>query len=180
MNTWSLYLLEIFTFVTQTYDVVVSYVKTTVDGIYDAHTEKGLIISSLNTYPCLINKTWEIVESPVRSRIFYPLTNKFYSKIPASKVSVDIVTANLVGDSFNKDMSLFLYEVSWALGSNPPTLYELVILYLYKEKIYIPYDILDTYTLDVLTSDAEEISIELSSNLAKEPFFGWGDDLKID
>jgi len=180
MNTWSLCLLEIFTFITQTYDGVVSYVKTTVDAIYSAHYEKGLVLSSRNTYPCLIDERWEIIEDSVEDRIFYPSSNKFYLNTPPSKMSIDIVTANLTGDCVEADMSLFLYEVSWAAGSPPPTLYELVILYLYKEKIYVPYYILDTYTLTVLTSDAEELNIKLSSTFAKEPFISWSDDLKID
>jgi len=170
MNTSVEVFLRLFTFFSKLYDTVSEYMYITKQGIYDAHTPSKWIFSTANTYPCFVNDSWNLYS--LTPRVYYPATNKFYVTDANSKITLDIVTANITGP-IEHDMSSFLYKVSWSSEYYPPSLYEIVLVYLATEKIYVSYDVLDTCTLTVLTSDAEEITINLGSYHAKKPFRKW-------
>lgn len=174
--------INLFTYFSKTYDYLYDILNTTKQGIYDAHTPGKWIFTTANTYPCFANDSWNVYETP---RVYYPATNKFYTH-SSSKITLDIVIANISGP-IEHDISSFLYKTSWS-SDHPPSLYELVLVYLATEKIFVPYELLDTCTLSVVTSDADIIDIKLGSCKAKRPFRTWdilgegatGDDLKID
>lgn len=94
------------------------------------------------------------------------------------KMTLDVVTAELKTPSTTYDLSSFFYSVKWY--TTAPSLYELVLLYLLHEKICLSTDMLNSYTLNILTSDAEECVIDLDSPLAKQSFRGFTEGLKVD
>jgi len=161
-----------------TYDAISKCIKTTLQGIYDAHSEVTWIFTSPNTYPLIVNSSWNITNA---LRIYYPSTFRFY-KISNSKAYADIITVNIRLGDIEYDISTFLYATSWSSEMDvPPSLYELLLLYLMKEKTYIPYETLNCSFLNVLTCEGIPMKILLDSEFAKKPFYGWEtDDLKID
>jgi hypothetical protein len=163
-----------------TYDFLCKFLQTTLQGIQDAHSESRWIFSSPNTYPISVKHSWNVTDLS-SSRVYYPATNKF-GKVSDSKSYADIITVILSGENFTHDLSLFLYLVNWPSDTAvPPSVYELVLLSLMTEKIYVPYEKLDTYSLDVMKYDGYELTINLSSEFVKKPFRGWDtEDLKID
>jgi hypothetical protein len=163
-----------------TYDYLSRFIQTTLQGIQDAHSESTWIFSSPNTYPLPVKDSWKGIDLS-SSRVYYPATHKF-SKLSDSKSYADIITVSLSGENFTHDLSAFLYLVNWPADMEvPPSIYELVLLSLMAEKIYVPYEELDTYSLDIMKYDGYELTIRLSSEFVKKPFRGWDtDDLKID
>jgi hypothetical protein len=101
-----------------------------------------------------------------------------FGKGVGDKITIDIVTAELTTPSITYDLSSFFYSVKWY--SSAPSLYELVLLYLLHNKICLSTDMLNSYTLTLLTSDAEEHSIDMNSPLAKQSFRGFTEGLKVD
>jgi len=167
-----------FLYISKVYDAASKVYETTKEAILNARAEVYWVISSPNTYPSVVNDLWYIEGD--ENRIFYPTTHKFY-KTSDAKASLDIVIATVNGKTLSHNLSSFLYKVSW-LESNPPSLYELVLLSLMSDKMYIPHSVLADCSLAILTSEADELIIPLNSELAKKPFRGWAaeDDLKID
>lgn len=112
-----------------------------------------------------------------------PATHTF-GQGTGDKTTLDIVTAELKTPSITYDMSSFLYSVKWYLAAPAPSLYELVLLFLLHEKVCLSADMLSSYTITVLTSDAEEHAIELNSPIAKQSFRGFTkgttEGLKVD
>ena len=163
-----------------TYDYVCKFLETTLQGIRDAHSESTWIFSSPNTYPISVKDSWDVNDLS-SCRVYYPATHKF-SNVSDSKSYADIITIRLLGENFTHDLSAFLYLVNWPANmAVPPSVYELVLLSLMTEKIYVPYEKLDTYSLDVMTYDGSQLTIQLSSEFVKKPFRGWDtEDLKID
>ena len=156
------------------------------ESISDAYREKSWVFASRNSYPVITSSQWyvsaiwaELLLSKSRPLIYYPATQSFYHTGASDKRTLDIVTAE-VSSPLGKlyDMSSFLYSVTWY--SNPPSIYELVLLFFVHKKVCVLTDVLDGYTLTVLTSDAEELVIPLSSPFAKEPFNGFTEGLKVD
>jgi len=154
------------------------------ESISDAYREKSWVFASRNCYPVVTSSQWyvsaiwaELLLSKSKPLIYYPATQNFYHTGNLGKRSLDIVTAE-VSSPLGKlyDMSSFLYSVTWY--SNPPSIYELVLLFFVHKQVCILTDVLDGYTITVLTSDAEEIVIPLSSPFAKEPFNGFTEYLE--
>lgn len=145
-------------------------------AVYDAYCPKKWVFTSRNAYPVLLNTNWTIDSSI--DLLYCPATYTFLDSVSESH-SLDIVTAEI--ETANKnifDMSSFLYSIRW--HGVAPSLYELVILFFLHEKICLSTDLIDTYKLTVLTSDAEEHVIPLGSAIAKKPFHGWSTELKVD
>jgi hypothetical protein len=145
-------------------------------AVYDAYCTKTWVFTTRNVYPVLLNSTWTVDSSVVLQ--YSPDTHTFLDSTPESQ-SLDIVTAEIETANKNTfDMSSFLYSIRW--HGVAPSLYELVILFFLHEKICLSTDLIDTYKLTVLTSDAEERVIPLGSAIAKKPFHGWNTELKVD
>lgn len=154
------------------------YVKDAVlffcECVYEGYTEKRWIFTERNTYPVMLSSSWRT--EPLMLT-YDPATHTFGQGI-CDKTTLDIVTAELKTPSITYDMSSFLYSVKWYLAA--PSLYELVLLFLLHEKVCLSADMVSSYTLTVLTSDAEEHAIELNSPLAKQSFRGFTEGLKVD
>lgn len=177
MNIYTQYALHVFTYVTKTYDYMHDIMKITVQGIYDAHTPSMWIFSKSNSYPLILNTKW--AGDLENATIYYPNTHTFY-KETTKKISMDIALASIKesnGDTI--DISLFLYKLSWD-STYIPSLYEIILLYYMHSNTYVPHELLETYKVNILTSDVEVIEVALSSSFAKEPFKGWSGELKID
>lgn len=158
------------------YDYVSNIITVTLQGIYDAHTDDIFVLETANAYPLVVKDSWELHSDS--SRVFYPNTCKFY-KTGETKKYADVVTAFVTGDDFTYDLSSFLYNACWS--DNPPSLYELLLVALVKNKTYVSHETLSKCSLSVLTSDVEEFTLELTSEFARKPFRGWENcDLKID
>jgi len=145
------------------------------EAVYDAYQPKSWAFTTRNAYPTIVNSRWSIDPS---IDTYSPDTYSFGQSTSDSK-SIDIVTAQI--EAANKttfDMSSFLYSVRWY--DSPPSLYELVILYFLHQKICLSTDLIDTYTFTALTSEGEDITIQLGSASAKKPFRGWNTELKVD
>ena len=147
-----------------------------VESIYDAYRLKSWVFTTRNAYPVMLSSTWNVdttinlIYSPDRKAFF---ENEAYDKQTVDSVTAEVKTPN--GTIY--DMSSFLYAVKWY--NVPPSLYELVLLYFLHEKICISTATLNTYTLTLLTSDAEEVVLSLDSPSAQSPFRGF-QGLKVD
>ena len=137
------------------------------ETVYEGYREKRWVFAERNAYPVMLSSIWRTEPLMIT---YDPATFTFGQGI-ADKQSLDIVTAELKTPSTTYDLSSFLYSVKWYLAA--PSLYELVLLYLLHEKTCLSTDMLDSYTLHVLTSDAEEVVIDLHSPLAKQSFRGF-------
>jgi hypothetical protein len=117
----------------------------------------------------MVSSAWKI--DPTATLVYSPATFAFFELGISDKFTLDIVTAELHTPSGVHDLSSFFYSVKWyATG---PSLYELVLLYLMHERVCVTSSVINTYSLTVLTSDAEEHTIELNSPLAKQTFRGF-------
>ena len=145
------------------------------EAVYDAYQPKIWAFTTRNAYPTIVNSRWSI-DSSIDT--YSPDTYSF-AESPSDSQSIDIVTAQI--ETANKttfDMSSFLYSVRWY--DSPPSLYELVILYFLHQKVCLSTDLIDTYTFTALTSEGEDITIQLGTASAKKPFRGWNTELKVD
>jgi len=145
------------------------------EAVYDAYQPKIWAFTTRNAYPTIVNSGWSI-DSSIDT--YSPDTYTFIDSSSESQ-SIDIVIAQI--ETANKttfDMSSFLYSIRWY--HSPPSLYELVILYFLHQKICLSTDLIDTYIFTALTSEGEDITIELGSAFAKKPFRGWNTELKVD
>jgi len=139
------------------------------DSICDIYATKTWVFTTDNAYPVVTSSSWK-----TRAYRFYsPETHQF--KGDGHRTTVDSVTAELHGDKVY-DLSSFFYSVKW---STPPSLYELVLLYLMHEKICISTAIVDSYILTIMDSNGDDHTILLSSTFAKDPFYGF-EGLKVD
>jgi len=161
-----------------------AYVKDAVlffcDCVYEGYTTKRWIFAERNTYPVILSSSWR---SEPLMLTYDPATFTFGQGV-ADKETLDFVTAELKTPSMTYDLSSFFYSVKWYSSAPAPSLYELVLLFLLHEKTCLSIDMLNSYTLHILTSDAEEVVIELGSPLAKQPFGGFTEvsteGLKVD
>ena len=146
------------------------------DTICEAYTTKLWVFAARNTYPVITSSTWyisalwsDLLVTKKKPLIYSPSTSSFYQTEHCDALTLDCVTAELSSPCGKLyDMSSFFYSVKWY--SNPPSIYELVLLFLLQKKICTSMEVLDTYSLTILTSDAEEVLIPLSSRLAQLPF----------
>ena len=144
------------------------------EAIYDAYQPRVWAFTTRNAYPAIVNSRWSIDSIDTYSPDTYT-----FAESTSDSQSIDIVIAQV--ETANKatfDMSSFLYSVRWY--DSPPSLYELVILYFLHQKVCLSTDLIDTYKFTALTSDGEDISLELGSAFAKKPFRGWNTELKVD
>jgi len=159
-----------------------SYVKDAVvffyECVYEGYSAKRWIFAERNAYPVMLSSSWRA--EPLM--LTYDPATFTFGQGTGDKMSLDIVTAELKTPSITYDMSSFLYSVKWY--SSAPSLYELVLLFLLHEKVCLSAVMLESYTLIVLTSDAEEHTIELGLPLAKQSFRGFTEGttegLKVD
>jgi hypothetical protein len=143
--------------------------------LQDGYREKKWIFTSRNAYPMITSSEWTMCLSD-NTLIYSPASHAIEGA--GEKQSLESVTLEVVSpDGTRHNLSSFSYTVKWQLT---PSLYELVLLYFLHEKMCIPTQILDTYTVEVLTMDLEEVSIPLSSAFAKAPFCGFVEGLKVD
>lgn len=155
-----------------------AYVKDAVvyfcDCVYEGYSTKRWVFAERNTYPVMLSSSWR--REPLMMA-YDPATFTVGSGL-TDKMTLDVVTAELKTPSTTYDLSSFFYSVKWY--TTAPSLYELVLLYLLHEKICLSTDMLNSYTLNILTSDAEECVIDLDSPLAKQSFRGFTEGLKVD
>ena len=158
------------------------YVKDAVvffcECVYEGYTEKRWVFAERNTYPVILSSSWRT--EPLM--LTYDPARFTFGQGTGDKMSLDIVTAELKTPSITYDMSSFLYSVKWyaSASASAPSLYEIVLLFLLHEKVCLSADMLSSYTLNVLTSDADEHVIELNSPLAKQSFRAFTEGLKVD
>ena len=149
------------------------------ETICEAYTTKLWVFAARNTYPVITSSAWyvsalwsDLLVTKKKPLIYSPSTSSFYQTEHCHALTLDCVTAELSSPCGKLyDMSSFFYSVKWY--SNPPSIYELVLLFLLQKKICTSMEVLDTYSLTILTSDAEEVLIPLSSRLAQQPFRGF-------
>ena len=149
------------------------------ETICEAYSTKLWVFAARNTYPVITSSAWyvsalwsDLLVMKKKPLIYSPSTSSFYQTEQGQGLTLDCVTAELSSPCGKLyDMSSFFYSIKWY--SNPPSIYELVVLFLLQKKICTSMEVLDTYSLTILTSDAEEVHIPLSSTLAKEPFRGF-------
>ena len=146
------------------------------DVLQDAYREKKWVFTSRNAYPTITSSEWTICQSD-DTLTYSPDSHAVEGA--GEKHSLESVTLEVIcPDGTRYNLSSFSYDVKWQ--SLTPSLYEFVLLYFLHEKMCIPTQVLDTYQVEVLTMDLEEISIPLSSPFAKAPFCGFIEGLKVD
>jgi hypothetical protein len=150
-----------------------SNVSYLVETVYEGYREKRWVFAQRNAYPIMTSSSW--TNSDILS--YYPATYTF-APAASDKISLDIVTAELNTPFGAYDLSSFFYSVKWHM--NAPSLYELVLLFLLHEKLCLSTSTLDSSSITVLTSDAEEYVIEMNSVVAKQTFRGFTEGLKVD
>jgi hypothetical protein len=147
-----------------------------VDLLREGYREKHWVFTQRNTYPVMVSSAWTI-ESQVLT--YSPETGFGQGTAQDKNTLEDVVTAELTTPSGKSyDLSTFFYSVKWY--SAAPSLYELVLVYFLHEKICLSTDMIDSFTLTVMTSDAEEHDIPLEGALAKASFRGFTAGLKVD
>jgi hypothetical protein len=147
------------------------------ETICDSYTKKTWAFASRNSYPVSVSSKWGVDASI--SLQYDPSTNTFHKHAMSQRNLLDIVTAEITtinGKTF--DLSSFFYSIRWF--DIEPSLYELIILYFMHENLCMSTELLDTYTLTVLTSEAEEHVIPLNSLIAKRPFTGFESESEPD
>jgi len=138
-----------------------------VELLQEGYREKQWVFAQRNTYPVMVSSAWTI-----ESQVLTYSPEKGFGQGTGDKSTLDVVTAELTTPSGKSyDLSTFFYSVKWY--STAPSLYELVLLYFLHEKICLSTDMIDSFTLTVLTSDAEEHEIPLEGALAKASFRGF-------
>jgi hypothetical protein len=143
------------------------------ETVCDAYRPKSWIFTTRNEYPVMVSSAWTI--DPTATLVYSPNNFAFFELGISDKFTLDIVTAELKTPSGVHDLSSFFYSVKWyATG---PSLYELVLLYLMHERICVTTSIVNSFSLTVLTSDAEEHTIEMNSALARQSFRGFTEGL---
>ena len=143
------------------------------ETVCEAYRPKSWIFTTRNEYPVMVSSAWKI--DPTATLVYSPATFAFFELGISDTFTLDIVTAELRTPSGTHDLSSFFYSVKWyATG---PSLYELVLLYLMHERACVTTSRVNTYSLTVLTSDAEEHTVEMNSALAKQTFRGFTDGL---
>ena len=135
--------------------------------VYEGYSTKYWAFAERNAYPITISSSWK----REHQMLTYSPDTFIFGQGIGDKFALDVVTVELKTPSSTYDLSSFLYSVKWF--SVAPSLYELVLLYLVHEKICLSTDTLDSSSLTVLTSDAEEYVIEMNSVLAKQTFRGF-------
>jgi hypothetical protein len=147
-----------------------------VESVCEAYRTKSWVFTTRNAYPVMLSSTWNVDTSI--QLVYLPDRKAFLENAAYDKQTVDSVTAEVKTPKGTVyDMSSFLYDIKWY--NVPPSLYELVLLYFLHEKICVSTDTLNTYTLTLLTSDAEELIVPLHSPPAQSPFRGFH-GLKVD
>lgn len=162
-----------------------SNVSYLVETVYEGYREKRWVFAQRNAYPVMTSSSWTNSDAAGNGCLsvqgdmltYYPATYTF-APAASDKKSLDIVTAELNTPFGAHDLSSFFYSVKWHM--NAPSLYELVLLFLLHEKLCLSTSTLDSSSITVLTSDAEEYVIEMNSVVAKQTFRGFTEGLKVD
>ena len=165
-----------------------SNVSYLVETVYEGYREKRWIFPQRNAYPVMTSSSWNNRDAAIPLRngclalysvqgamlTYYPEKYTF-APSDSDKISLDIVTAELTTPFGVYDLSSFFYSVKWYLAA--PSLYELVLLFFLHEKLCLSTYTLDSSSLTILTSDAEEHVIEMNSVVARQPFRGFTEGL---
>ena len=162
--------LSLFNLLSEIMDYGTTVTKRSVRAIVNANTPDIWVFLNRNTTP------WVVKEYPPSHMRYYPDKKCFDGLYPftqdSSKLN-DFVTAELHDSSGNLiyNMSPFFSEISWKNG--PPSLYEMTLVTCLSNNILFSNAQLESYTVNVMTSDAEIIDIPLSNKNARDKFPGW-------
>ena len=171
---------------TWAWDIGCSFTYTTVCGAINAHRDKEYIFLSRNSCP------WQryVQHDELNMiRTQYPLiytANDCHFEYPSSKNTAtntfsSVVTAEILNndETILFDLSGFFHKVTWNSGG-APSLFEVVLMYCLENSLIFSLDRLHKFTLKVFTTDGENHSISLESELANNEFVKWTNNVSSD
>jgi len=168
-----------FHWVTLYIEILLDLTKKTAYGILDAHRPSTWLFAERNTVPWTKKMSGE-VKNYSYPMVYYPETNSFILNAKGANGVKggfgDVVTVELVNSDriLSFDMSSFFHEVSWTGGADlAPSLYELVLVFFLTKDMVFTAESMKGFSLEVLTADAKEYKVLLSSTAALENFKSW-------
>ena len=143
------------------------FINTSINGAVSAHYPDIWIFLDRNSIPWVVKND---VDTPMK---YYPSNNCFvFTGNEVDGKMDDVVIAELKKDgNIILDMTPFFHSVKWMYGS--PSLYEVVLTGCLSSGILKARDNIETYTLEVMTAEADTLQINLSDNKTKVAFTGW-------
>lgn len=143
------------------------FINTSINGAVSAHYPDIWIFLDRNSIP------WVVKNEVEASMKYYPSNNSFvFTGNEVDGKMDDVVIAELKkDDNLILDMTAFFHSVKWMHGR--PSLYEIVITGCLSSGILKCKDNIETYTLEVMTAEADTLQINLSDNNSKVAFTGW-------
>jgi len=143
------------------------FINTSIKGAVGAHYPDIWIFLDRNTIPWVVKNE---VESSMK---YYPSNHSFvFTGNEVDGKMDDVVIAELKkGGDLILDMTSFFHSVRWMHGS--PSLYEVVLTGCLLSGVLKARDNIQSYTLEVMTAEADTLQINLSDNKTKMAFTGW-------
>ena len=143
------------------------FINTSIKGALSAHYPDIWVFLDRNTIP------WVVKNEVEASMKYYPSNNCFiFTGNDVDGKMDDVVIAELKKDDILiLDMTSFFHSVKWMYGS--PSLYEVVLTGCLSSGILKARDNIQSYTLEVMTAEADTLQINLSDNKTKVAFTGW-------
>ena len=163
--------LSLFNLLSEIMDYGTNITIRSVKAIVNANTPDVWVFLDRNTTP------WVVKHSNTNAYLnYYPDKKCFeglYSSVYGSGSLKDFVTVELHDSSGNLiyNMSPFFSEISWK--DVLPSLYEMTLVTCLSNNILFSNARQESYTVNVMTSDAEIIDIPLRHKAAKDAFPGW-------
>lgn len=145
----------------------VVFINTSIKGAIGAHYPDIWVFLDRNSIP------WVVKNEVEASMKYYPSINSFvFTGNEVNGKMDDVVIAELKkDDTLILDMTTFFHSVKWMHGR--PSLYEVVITGCLSNNIFKCKDNIETYTLEVMTAEADTLKIKLSNDNMRVPFTGW-------
>ena len=169
--TWGLITVH---WVTMYVEIILQFMRKSVKALSDAHIPSKWLFTERNSIPWSKKNTSETNLSSYPS-VYYPDLKKFYihSRGGVKGGFNDVVTAELVNSdrTISYDMSSFFHEISWE--GDAPSLYEVVLVYFLSKDTVFPKDSMKGFKLEILTAEAKEVTIKISSVEGMTPFTNW-------
>jgi hypothetical protein len=162
-----LQVLSFLNFLFNLYEKILAFVSKSWSAATKAHIPDVWVFTHRNAPP------WQGKEAIPNTLSFYPEKNHFFKEATTKKSMDTLVTAEIVDASglLVSDATEFFHNIRWS--EIAPSVYEIVLLFFLLRDLVFPKELLSSYSLRVMTIEAETLELPLNNAKAWEAFSGW-------
>jgi hypothetical protein len=166
-----------------TVETGVNIAQTSLRGAMSANVNDIWLFRERNTTPWPMKEGWnDTVDTNFGITMsWYPKAQEFIILSDSERIKrnafTNVVMAELVCTDKNLryDMSSFFHDIRWhSAESDAPSLYEVVTVYCLTNKLPFSPQLLSSFNLEVMTTDADNLIVPVMS---MKPFNSWADYL---